>query len=95
MSGIQVLLIQAVNMFFSVMEFLIFGRILLSWFPIAQNTVIGNFLHTMTEPILGPCRKILDKSPLGGGMMIDFSPVIALILMMLVSQLIKGAIMML
>ncbi len=47
----------------------------------------------MTEPILGPCRRMLDKSPLGGGMMLDFSPVIALILMMLAEQLIKGAIM--
>jgi len=80
-------------MFFYVMEILIFGRILLSWLPLGYNNPIGQFLYTMTEPILGPCRRMLDKSPLGGGMMLDFSPVIALILMMLAEQLIKGAIM--
>jgi len=84
---------KAVDMFFYVMEILIFGRILLSWLPLGYNNPIGQFLYTMTEPILGPCRRMLDKSPLGGGMMLDFSPVIALILMMLAEQLIKGAIM--
>ena len=33
---------------------------------------------------------MLEKSPLGGGMMLDFSPIIALILMVLVKQLLMG-----
>jgi len=60
-----------------------------------KNNPIGQLLHTLTEPILGPCRRMLDKSPLGGGMMLDFSPIIALILMRLAEQLIKSAIMLL
>lgn len=54
------------------------------------NNPIGKLIYNLTEPILGPCRRMLDKSPLGGGMMLDFSPVIALILMMLVKQLLIG-----
>ncbi|WP_352399235.1 YggT family protein [Anaerotignum sp.] len=95
MENLQFLLVRAVDLFFYVMELLIFGRILLSWLPLGYNNPIGQFLYTMTEPILGPCRRMLDKSPLGGGMMLDFSPVIALILMMLAKQLILGAIMLL
>lgn len=95
MENLQFLLVRAVDLFFYVMELLIFGRILLSWLPLGYNNPIGQFLYTMTEPILGPCRRMLDKSPLGGGMMLDFSPVIALILMMLTKQLILGAIMLL
>lgn len=95
MENLQFLLMKAVNMFFYIMELLIFGRILLSWLPMGYNNPIGQFLYNMTEPILGPCRRMLDKSPLGGGMMIDFSPIIALILMKLVQQLIAGLIMML
>lgn len=95
MENLQFLLIKAVNLFFYIMELLIFGRILLSWLPMGYNNPIGQFLYSMTEPILGPCRRMLDKSPLGGGMMLDFSPIIALILMMLAKQLIIGAIMLL
>lgn len=95
MGNLQVLLDKAVGSFFYIMELLIFGRILLSWLPLGFDNPIGKFLYSMTEPILGPCRKMLDKSPLGGGMMLDFSPVIALILMMLARQLILGLIWML
>ncbi len=78
-------------MFFKLLELLIFIRILLSWIPMfGYNNPIGKLIYNLTEPILGPCRRMLDKSPLGGGMMLDFSPVIALILMMLVKQLLIG-----
>ena len=91
MNGIQILFLNAINMFFNLLEFLIFIRILLSWIPIfGYNNPIGRLIYSLTEPILGPCRRMLDKSPLGGGMMLDFSPVIALILMMLVKQLLVG-----
>ena len=95
MENLQLLLIKAVDVFFYIMELLIFGRIILSWLPMGFNNPIGMFLYNMTEPILGPCRRMLDKSPLGGGMMLDFSPIIALILMMLVKQLLHGVITML
>ncbi|MDD4844525.1 MAG: YggT family protein [Anaerotignum sp.] len=95
MNSIQILLTKAVDLFFYVMELLIFGRIILSWLPMGYHNPIGQFLYNMTEPILGPCRRMLDKSPLGGGMGLDFSPIIALILMMLVKQLIFGLITML
>lgn len=82
-------------MFFNLLELLIFIRILLSWIPIfGYNNPIGRLIYSLTEPILGPCRHMLDKSPLGGGMMLDFSPVIALILMMLVKQLLVGLVLM-
>ena len=91
MNGIQILFLNAINMFFNLLEFLIFIRILLSWIPIfGYNNPIGRLIYSLTEPILGPCRRMLDNSPLGGGMMLDFSPVIALILMMLVKQLLVG-----
>ena len=95
MENLQFLMVNAVEMFFFIIEILIMGRIILSWLPLGYNNPIGQLLHTLTEPILGPCRRMLDKSPLGGGMMLDFSPIIALILMRLAEQLIKSAIMLL
>lgn len=91
MTSLQVLFIQAIDVFFNIIEWLIFIRILLSWIPMfGYNNPLGRFIYNLTEPILGPCRRMLDKSPLGGGMMLDFSPIIALILMMLVKQLLMG-----
>ncbi len=87
----QILLSRAIDVFFQVLEWLIFIRIILSWIPLfGINNPVGRFIYQLTEPILGPCRRMLDKSPLGGGMMLDFSPVIALILMVLVKQLLLG-----
>ena len=36
----------------------------------------------------------MDKSPIGGGMMLDFSPVIALFLMQVVSIVLKNIVIM-
>ena len=90
-TSIQLLLIRAIDVFFYLIELLIFIRIILSWIPMfGYQNPIGQLIYRLTERILGPCRSMLDKSPLGGGMMLDFSPIIALILMMLVKQLLTG-----
>lgn len=94
MSNIQALLINAIGVFFYFLEILIFVRILLSWLPMGYNSAVGRFLYNMTEPILGPVRNMVDKSPIGGGMGLDFSPIFALILMRLVQSLLIAAVQM-
>ncbi len=91
----EALLVQAIGLFFYFLEILIFVRILLSWFLRGGfYSGIGRFLYNMTEPILGPVRDMVDKSPLGGGMGLDFSPIFALILMRLVQTLLISAVQM-
>lgn len=48
--------------------------ILMSWFPNARETSIGQFLARICEPYLEPFRKIIP--PIG---MLDISPIVALI----------------
>ena len=90
----EVLLVRAINLFFVFLEYMIFARIILSWIRIGYNSAVGRFLYTMTEPILGPVRDMLDKSPLGGGYGLDFSPIFALILMRLVQTLLISGVQM-
>ena len=63
---------------------LIIARALLSWFPISQGGILGAIfvlVSSITEPIIYPIRRLVQRSPLGGGgMMIDFSPMIAMLL---------------
>ena len=59
----------------------IFGRIILSWFPIQPGTVLAQVhsaLWRVTEPVLGPLRRAIPALQLGG-MALDLSPVLVLL----------------
>jgi YggT family protein len=61
--------------------FVLFARIILSWFPISPGSVMASIysaLYSITEPVLGPVRRILP--PVGvGGMGLDLSPIVVLL----------------
>ncbi len=82
---------SAIIIFANVLNVLIFIRVIISWLPIPRNSQILHFLYAVTEPILAPIRNLIEKSPLGGpGMMIDFSPMLALIFISMLSNFIVG-----
>jgi uncharacterized protein YggT (Ycf19 family) len=67
---------------------LIFGRVILSWFPISRGGAmesIYNVLYSVTEPVLGPVRRSL---PAMGGM--DFSPIVVIIGLQLLGSVVSG-----
>ena len=55
--------------------------ILMSWFPGARDSGVGEFLGKITEPYLEPFRKIIP--PIG---MLDISPIVAIIALQLASN---------
>ncbi|MDW5300577.1 MAG: YggT family protein [Sedimentibacter sp.] len=70
-----------------IIDSLILVRVLLSFFPTLQSSKISYFVYQMTEPIMAPCRAILDKLGLGMGM-IDFSPILAFLFVNLLQNLV-------
>jgi YggT family protein len=66
----------------------VFARIILSWFPLSPGGLVASvadFLVAITEPVLGPVRRMLP--PVGvGGMGLDLSPIIVLLLLRIVVQ---------
>lgn len=57
-------------------------RIILSWFPLKPDGAvarIADLLVAVTEPVLGPLRRILPRTGV-----IDLSPIVALLLLQLV-----------
>lgn len=76
----------ALSLLLRIIDSLILVRVLMSFFPTLQSSRISYFIYQMTEPILAPCRAILDRLGLGMGM-IDFSPILAFILLSLMQNL--------
>ena len=77
----------ALSILLRIIDSLILVRVLLSFFPTLQSSKISYFIYQMTEPILAPCRAILDKLGLGMGM-IDFSPILAFLILGFLQNLI-------
>jgi YggT family protein len=66
----------------------IFARVILSWFPITPGTPVASaarLLYALTEPVLGPIRRVLPPMRLGG-MGLDLSPIIVLIGIQIISS---------
>jgi len=59
----------------------ILARVLLSWIPVDRNNRFVIILYDITEPILGPIRRVMPS--LGG---LDLSPLIALLLVELAER---------
>ena len=51
---------------------------------VKSESLLKRIWNSATEPMLLPVRKLVDRSPLGGpGLILDFSPIIAMIVLML------------
>ena len=62
---------------------LVIGRVLMSWFDPVGRTQLGAFLINVTEPILAPVRRALPQTG-----MVDFSPLVVLIVLGIVSSIV-------
>jgi YggT family protein len=64
----------------------IFVRVILSWFPISPDSPLAavyRFVYAITEPVLGPIRRVMPGVGFGG-MGLDFSPIIVLLLLQII-----------
>jgi len=72
----------AIIWFSWILRMMMFARAIMSWFPRGREGFFFAFLTVITEPFISPIRKLIAKSPLGGGMM-DFSFIIAFFILAL------------
>ena len=54
-------------------SFVVLGAVVISWLQLPPSNPVATFLHTLTEPLLAPIRRVLPD--MGG---IDFSPLLLL-----------------
>ena len=70
----------------NVYQVIIIARVLLSWFPLQPGGVMAKInvvLLRVTEPVLGPLRRILPRMG-----MLDLSPLVAILLITVLSRVV-------
>ena len=77
------LVIRLINLAFDIYYFLIIAEVILSWIPHNRYNPVFRFIHEMTEPFLGLFSRMFRIKSLP----IDFSPIIALIVLSLIQAL--------
>ena len=65
----------------------IFARVILTWFPqVSATNLLVQVIYTVTEPILRPIRRFMPRTG-----MFDFSPMIALLLLIIIHRILLSA----
>lgn len=83
-------LIRVINICFDIAEWAILIDVVLSYIPLGRENSITQLVHTITEPLLAPGRKIQDK--IMPGLMVDFSPVFAFFILYVLRQIVYSII---
>ena len=82
------ILLRFVDALLRIYELLFLVRAVLSWIPPVQGTKIAFLLYSVTEPVLAPIRMVLHKIPFLAGFPIDFSMLVAYLLIDVVRTMI-------
>lgn len=78
----MIYLFRFLELLCEVLTLLILVRVVVSWVsPVPTNT-LTNILYQVTEPILGPLRRIIPRVGV-----LDFSPMVAVILLQVIATL--------
>ena len=71
-----------VNLLVRVLFFALLARVVLSWINLSPTNPFVVIVYQITEPILAPIRRVLPRMG-----MIDLSPTVALILIIVIQRL--------
>lgn len=84
-------IITTIICFSYILEVAIIARVVISWLKLSPRNPLYRIIFAITEPMLGPVRRIVYKSPLGGpGMALDFSPAIVVFLIMALEGVLRS-----
>ncbi len=82
----MIFLLSILSKILVVVQFAIIGRALFSWFDPTGRTPIGALLIRITDPIIVPIRRVLPSAGF-----VDFSPMVALLVIFFLRQLVGRA----
>ena len=74
-----------VDVLFQILIFAILIKALISWFPISPTSPFVRVLDDITEPILGPLRRVVPR--IG---MLDITPIVAMFILEILNNIIDS-----
>lgn len=89
------IVVTAVGWVLRIIEYAILARVIISWLPVPRDNQLIRLLYQITEPILAPIRGMIERSSMGRNMMIDFSPIIAFLLIGVIRNILVRLLLML
>lgn len=84
----MILLYSSIIYLLEIIEILILVRIIFSFLNIGKTNKLTSLVYELTEPVLGPARSLIEKIGVRTGMF-DFSPILAVLFLRLISNFIK------
>jgi YggT family protein len=91
--GVSIIFLKnVINILFEVLYFLILIRLLFSFLPVNPYNIpllakTLRFIYQVTEPFLAPFRRLIPHLRMGGGAYLDFSPILALLVLGILRRL--------
>lgn len=81
---------RLVSALLSLLELAMFLRAVLSWIPALSDSAFGDFLYSVTEPIISPIRALADRFGWFRNSPIDFSFLIAYLLLFALQSMVSA-----
>lgn len=73
----------------NLLEFFLIVRCVFSWLPDLQRSRLGGFIYMVTDPLVMPFQSLLQNFDFLRTMPIDFSPLIAFMILQALQNLIR------
>jgi YggT family protein len=70
----------------------VFARIIIGWLPVkwpGPLRPVVVFIYDITEPMLSPLRRMIPMVPMGGGVGLDLSPTVLIIVIVFLQWLVR------
>lgn len=70
---------------------LVFARVIIGWLPVRWPRGVRSIvvlIYDLTEPVLSPLRRIIPMIPISGGVGLDLSPLVVIVIILFLQWLV-------
>ncbi|MDY6794253.1 MAG: YggT family protein [Actinomycetota bacterium] len=72
---------------------LVFARVIIGWLPVRWPRGVRSIvvlIYDLTEPVLSPLRRIIPMIPISGGVGLDLSPLVVIVIILFLQWLVTS-----
>jgi len=92
LNNIVKIVAESVVVILYALQFLMFGRAIMSWFSPDEDNKLAQFLFMLTEPFVYPVRQLLNRFDFFSNMPIDMSFMFSMIILVVLTTVLSGTV---